>query len=147
MTRCKLATTAAKDKRPWRRRVDWVFLRSASNNLMKTQIQEKKNHNLLAEHCGFFLNFPAVCSIVWATKNKMACRKHLSWIWNTCKWCVAVWEMYTIIRIKSKLHSFSFLGIKRKRKRSDSVLTKAPTPAEMSKEQSDKTNNATKKFD
>ena len=41
-----------------------------------------------------------------------------------------------------------FLGaLKRKLKRYDSHMTKAPTPTEMSKGQSDNTNNATKKFD
>ena len=49
---------------------------------------------------------------------------------------------------RSTLQPRISVDIKRKRKRSDSVLmTKAPTPTEMSKGQSDNTNNATKKFD
>ena len=47
-----------------------------------------------------------------------------------------------------KLYSNDINVMKRKMKRSDSVLwKKALTPAEMSKGQSDNTNNATKKFD
>ena len=45
------------------------------------------------------------------------------------------------------MHYFELLGKDKKEEIWPNPMTKAPTPTEMSKGQSDNTNNATKKFD
>ena len=80
---------------------------------------------------------------------------------------MVIWHIHAMLSIYTVKYFLNRRYIKRKRKRSDSVLwqmplhqqkdrkeeiwpspmTKAPIPTEMSKGQSDNTNNATKKFD